>query len=126
MIRPEIEQSVHSSIRNKIQALGGEVFALNNTEDHIHLAVTIPPSVSVSKFVGELKGSSSFHINHLPDNRHQLNWQRGYGVVTLRKENLEQVVEYINRQKEHHKTGNIWQSLENCDEEPEPEGKPSG
>ena len=117
LVRPEIEDKVYEAIRNKAKALGGEVFAVYGTEDHVHLAVSVPPNVSLSKFVGEVKGSSSFHINHLPGNKYTLDWQRGYGVVSFRKDNLEQVVEYIQRQKEHHSVGKLWQTLEDCGKE---------
>ena len=116
MILPEIEQEVHLAIERKTKSLGADMYAISGTEDHIHISVSIPPNISVSKFVGEIKGSSSFHINHLPGNEYTLDWQRGYGAVTFRKENLEQVNEYIKNQKEHHKLGSTWPSLENCDD----------
>ena len=115
MICPEIESKVHEAIKRKAEALQGEVFAIGGTEDHVHIAVSIPPTIAISKFVGELKGSSSFYINHLRDNPHNIDWQRGYGIVSFRKENLEQVVEYILRQREHHKCNNTWPTPENYD-----------
>ena len=93
LLRAEIEYQVYDAIKTKAVALGGEIFAMNGVEDHIHVAVTIPPSISIARFVGELKGASSFHINHLPEEPYTLDWQRGYGVVSFRKDNLEQVVE---------------------------------
>jgi len=113
----EIERQVHEAIGDKVKALDGEIFAVNGIQDHVHVAVTIPPSTSVAKFVGELKGSSSFHINHLPDNPYTVNWQKGYGAVSFRRDNLDQVMEYIRRQKEHHAAGRLWPSLEDCGEE---------
>ena len=39
---------------------GAEIIEANACEDHIHMLVTIPPKMSVSKFMGILKGKSSF------------------------------------------------------------------
>lgn len=116
IIHPHIEYQVHESIKDKIRALGGEVFAVNSALDHVHIAATIPPTISISKFIGAIKGASAFHINHLPDNPHTIDWQRGYGILSLRRSNLEQIKEYIKRQKEHHALGKLWPSLEDCDE----------
>ena len=114
MISSDIEQLVFKAIKDKVYALGGTVSEINGTMDHVHVAGCIPPSISISKFVGEIKGSSSFHINHLPDNPQPIDWQKGFGVVSFRKDNLEQVVAYIRNQKEHHASGKIWSSLEDC------------
>ena len=114
LIRPEIEGQSYEAIRDKVTSLGGEAFEIGGTGDHVHLAVTIPPSISVARFAGEVKGASSFHVNHLPDNPHTLEWQRGYGVVSFRRDNLNQVVEYIRLQREHHASGELSPSLEEC------------
>lgn len=41
---------------------GVEIIEANACEDHIHMLVTIPPKLSVSKFMGILKGKSSLMI----------------------------------------------------------------
>ena len=123
MIVPGIEHELHRCIKEKIAALGGEPLEIGNTADHIHLGCTIPPTIAVAKFVGEVKGASSFHINHIPDNPNGVAWAKGYGAVSFRKDNLSQVEEYIRRQKEHHASGKLWPTLEDCGEEPD--GKPS-
>jgi putative transposase len=117
MIDSRIERQVYEAIKAKAQSLGGEVFGVNGVEEHVHLVTTIPPSIAIARFVGEVKGSSSFHVNHLPNNDLMIDWQRGYGVVSFRNDNLEQVLEYVRRQKEHHAAGKTWSSLEDCGEE---------
>ena len=117
VIDGEIERELFEAIRCKAKALGGQVFAVNGTEDHVHLAVTIPAKVPVADFVGEVKGSSSFHINHMPEKQWRLDWQRGYGAVTFRRDNLQQVVDYIRQQKEHHRSAMLWRTLEDSGED---------
>jgi len=83
------------------------------------VVVSIPPSVALSDFVKSLKGSSSHHLNHLPDSEGNFGWQRGYGALSFGKKQLDFVVLYVQDQKCHHreKTGVI-PALE-CTEEPE-------
>lgn len=114
MIRPEIEYQVYDIIKSKVAALGGTVHEVGGIEDHIHLAATVPPSISLSKFVGEVKGASAYHVNHLPDSAYRIEWQRGYGAVSFRRDNLDQVTAYVRRQKEHHSSATLWPSLEDC------------
>jgi REP element-mobilizing transposase RayT len=116
VIIPEIEPEVYNAIRVKALAIGGEVFAINGIADHVHLAVTIPPHIPVATYISDIKGSAAFHINHMDGNPQKIYWQRGYGVLSFRKSNLKQVIEYIENQKEHHSCGTTWNSLENYGE----------
>ena len=70
--------------------------------DHVHMLVEIPPKMSVSDFVGYLKGKSTLmiferHVNlkYKYGNRHF--WCRGYYVDTVGK-NAKKIEEYIRNQ----------------------------
>ena len=70
--------------------------------DHIHMLVSIPPNMSVSQFVGYLKGKSSLmifdrhaNLKYKYGNRHF--WCRGYYVDTVGK-NEKKIAEYIQNQ----------------------------
>ena len=70
--------------------------------DHIHMLVEIPPSISVSSFVGYLKGKSTLmiferhaNLKYKYGNRHF--WCRGYYVDTVGK-NAKKIQEYIQNQ----------------------------
>ena len=70
--------------------------------DHIHMLVSIPPNISVSQFMGYLKGKSSLmifdkyaNLKYKYGNRHF--WCRGYYVDTVGR-NKEKIAEYIRNQ----------------------------
>lgn len=70
--------------------------------DHVHMLVEIPPSMSVSSFVGYLKGKSILmiferhaNLKYKYGNRHF--WCRGYYVDTVGK-NAKKIQEYIQNQ----------------------------
>ena len=70
--------------------------------DHIHMLVEIPPKMSVSGFVGYLKGKSSLLIYQRWGNlkfkyRNREFWCRGYYVDTVGK-NKHKIAEYIRNQ----------------------------
>ena len=70
--------------------------------DHVHMLVEIPPKISVSSFVGFLKGKSSLLIYQKWANmkfkyRNREFWCRGYYVDTVGK-NTAKIKEYIANQ----------------------------
>lgn len=65
-----IEQETHRFLRQKmIDTPGVFVHEIGGTETHIHIALTIPPTLTISDYIGQLKGASSHHINHTNSTR---------------------------------------------------------
>lgn len=96
-----------------------EVLACNAMPDHVHLFVSLPPTVMPATFVGEVKGTVSHAFHREYGETHFLKWQMGYSIITLRKNEQKIVIRYIEDQQRRHETGNIWPSLEPIDEPPE-------
>jgi len=111
-----VENRAHRYLRHRaLQTPGVIVHEVGGTEDHVHLAVSIPPTVVIGNWIGELKGASSHHINHVICNRKVLGWQDGYGVVSFGTKDLAWVVSYVRNQKKHHAEGQIFGRLERTD-----------
>ena len=113
VIVDEIERQLFLFFRRKIAETSGvEMQAIGGTADHVHLAVSVAPTLNVSEWIGHIKGASAHHINHRIANRGVLEWQTGYGVVSFGTKGLPWVVEYIRNQKEHHARGSTHERLE--------------
>ena len=113
VLTPQIENRLHHYLQHKAIETPGVVFhEIGGTENHVHLAVSIPPTLQISDWVGKMKGASSHYINHQIANRKALEWQTGYGVVSFGTKDLEWVKRYIQNQKEHHASGSIQERLE--------------
>ena len=93
-------------IANILSALckrkGVKIVEAEMCPDHVHMLVEIPPSISVSSFVGYLKGKSTLmiferhaNLKYKYGNRHF--WCRGYYVDTVGK-NTKKIQEYIQHQ----------------------------
>ncbi len=111
LLTPDIEPVVHRILIAKGKELGALVYAVNGTYDHVHIAASVPPRVSLADWVRRLKGSSSRIIN-IEFGDGTLKWQQGYGIMSFGSRQLKWVIEYIKRQKEHHQTGSLVESLE--------------
>lgn len=117
LIQPQIETKLYQFLKHKILETPNVYFhAVGGIENHVHLAVSVPPNLLMSDFVGKLKGASSYHINQL-SNHKLLQWQRGYGIVSFGTKDLRWVVEYISNQKEHHKKGAVYDRMEKSSED---------
>jgi putative transposase len=102
------------------------VHEVGGIEDHVHIAVSLPPTIAPAAWIGDLKGASSHHINHGPCGPGSLAWQTGYGIVTFGKRDLPWVIDYIRNQREHHRTGEAVDRLERITHpDLSPEGAPT-
>lgn len=112
LIDPIWEKDLHGYIWGKATALECIPHAIGGMSDHIHVAISIPPKLSVATLIGKLKGASSHHINENYAGGSFL-WQAEYGVLTFSEKALSSVVGYINNQKKHHADNTINIAMEN-------------
>jgi putative transposase len=116
LITAAIEVKLHDLIKQKVFETAEVYFhAIGGTKDHIHLAVSVPPTIEIADWIGKLKGSSSYQMNKLVKQK-SLEWQHGYGIVSFGTRDLPWVVNYISNQKEHHKKGSIFARLEKIED----------
>lgn len=82
LLTPKVEAVVHHYVRGRcISTPGVFVYEVGGTETHVHLCLSVWPTVLISDFIGALKGSSSHEANHKLGEK-VLQWQSGYGVVS--------------------------------------------
>ena len=98
----EIKQDIGKILRQLCENKGVTIIEAELCKDHVHMLVEIPPSMSVSQFVGYLKGKNSLmifarhaNLKYKYGNRHF--WCRGYYVDTVGK-NEKIIKEYIQNQ----------------------------
>ena len=97
-IKREVEDCIHSFSAQKKSI----ITELNVQEDHVHLLVMIPPKVSISDFMGIIKGRTAIRIfnkfKHLKERPYWGNsfWSKGYCVDTvgLDEEMIRRYVKY--------------------------------
>ena len=102
VIYNELKNDVGKILRMLCERKGVELIEGECCSDHVHILVRIPPSISVSSFVGYLKGKSTLmiferhaNLKYKYGNRHF--WCRGYYVDTVGK-NAKKIQEYIQNQ----------------------------
>ena len=89
-----------------------DIISGSMSPDHIHLLLSVPPNLSLSKVIQYMKGKSSRKLLQefeLLRKRYwgQHLWARGYFAVTVGNVNSDDVQRYIEEQAEHHKKDNF-------------------
>ena len=107
-----LERQIHGTILGKAKELGIIVHAIGNVEDHVHIAASISPKISVADCVRHFKGASSHYVNHLPNAEGNFAWQEGYGALTFGGRAMKDVIAYVRNQKEHHRQNTTLASFE--------------
>jgi REP element-mobilizing transposase RayT len=104
------ENLIDGKIEERVWAyIGGiarkhEIIAVQvgGTENHIHILILAKPKIAPSQIVQWLKGESSRWIHETFRDLRSFAWQDGYGVFTVSKSSVQDVVKYIKNQREHH------------------------
>src|SRR5262249_47379876 len=114
LLTSQVEPFVHRYLKQKVVNLPDAYFhEVGGTENHVHLVVSLAPTILISDFIGKLKGGSSHEVNQkLGGQRKLLEWQGGYGVVSFGSKDLEWVCAYLRNQREHHARGTVHDRLE--------------
>ncbi len=102
IIYNKLKEDIGRILRQLCEQKKVEIYEANACKDHIHMLVSIPPNLSVSSFMGYLKGKSSLmifdrhaNLKYKYGNRHF--WCRGYYLDTVGK-NTEKIKAYIQNQ----------------------------
>jgi putative transposase len=112
-IRAVDNDAIVQSIRQVCDGLELIPHAIGWVPDHIHLALSIPPKISVSDAIRRIKGASSHAINESRGMaRPRFGWQPTYGAITFSERGLSRVVEYVLNQPQHHANGELIKLLE--------------
>ena len=68
--------------------------------------------MTVSDFVGRIKGASSHLVTHVLRTGEPFKWQGGYGAFSVSKRNVPAVRDYVLNQEQRHRDGSVHTALE--------------
>jgi putative transposase len=113
-----IEDCHHDLLQRTIRSTGQKqralVHAVGIMPDHIHVVASIPPSISIASFIGQLKGASSRFLNRdfFATTEIIFRWQSEYSVLSFGEKALPDVIAYAENQRARHASRNLWPSME--------------
>jgi REP element-mobilizing transposase RayT len=84
--------------QNKMKAI-----EVGGVEDHVHILLSLPATMAVSKALQLIKGGSSKWIHETFPEQRGFAWQEEYGAFSVSVSQLDKTVEYIKGQEAHHR-----------------------
>lgn len=103
IIHSKWRDELYKYITGIIQANDHKLMAIGGMSDHMHILFGLRPKQSLSDLMQEIKRGSSKWINDNRFVRGRFSWQDGYGAFSYSRNDLPNVIRYIQNQKEHHK-----------------------
>lgn len=104
--KPWLLETIHPRL---LDYLGGAIkgsnavpVALGGWIDHVHLLISASTGFDIENFVKEIKRSSNTWLKTNLLVPGDFAWQRGYGVFSLSRWDIDKIGKYIREQKEHH------------------------
>ena len=103
VIKPDLQKRLWPYLggiarENKMRAM-----IVGGVEDHVHVLLSLPSTLSVAKALQLLKGNSSKWIHETFPEHQGFEWQEGYGAFSIGISGVEDTVQYIKNQAEHHR-----------------------
>ena len=111
------EKRITEDLRPKLWAyIGGiaranalKAVAIGGTDDHVHVLLSVPPTMALAKAVQLIKGGSSKWLREQFDRR--FSWQEAYAAFTISVSHRDATIAYIAAQPEHHKKRDFQQEF---------------
>ena len=112
LITPEMEERLYRNIGASATSLGCKVLAINGANTHVHVLLSLPSTVTIANVVKKMKGTSSRFVNDQLQPDIGFKWQGYYGAFSVSRWDLPKIIAYIENQKEHHASGDLWDDIE--------------
>ena len=84
--------------QNKMKAI-----EIGGVADHVHILLSLPATVPVSKAMQLIKGGSSRWVHETFPDQRQFGWQDEYGAFSVSVSQLDKIITYIQGQEAHHR-----------------------
>lgn len=103
LITPELQERIRPFLggiarQNKMKAI-----EVGGVADHVHILLSLPSTMAVSKAMQLIKGGSSKWIHETFPKYYEFAWQDEYGAFSVSVSQLDKTIEYIKGQEEHHR-----------------------
>jgi putative transposase len=103
VIGDDVRDSLHAYIGGILDNLSGSLLHAGSVEDHIHLLVAQPRTLSAAELIEEIKTSTSKWVKTQGSKYAGFHWQAGYGIFSISPSHRRAVERYLDGQREHHR-----------------------
>lgn len=99
-------------IKKHANETGINVLSVNGTEDHMHAVVQMMPTQNLAQIMKSIRTESETWINESRFIKSNFEWEEGFAALSVSPSGIKQVLDYLDKQEEHHKTKTLDSELE--------------
>jgi putative transposase len=103
LITPDLQERLWPCMGGIARENDMTAMAIGGVEDHVHLLLVIPSTISIAKALQLIKGASSKWVHDMFPKHQYFGWQEGYGAFSIGISQVDRTVAYIKSQAEHHR-----------------------
>jgi putative transposase len=103
LLYAEFENEMYRYLAAACKSHQSHILKIGGAADHIHIATTLPRTVTVSELLEEIKKSSSKWYKEKDLRLRDFEWQRGYAAFSVSESQVKYLSSYIEKQREHHR-----------------------
>ena len=92
-------EKLWSYLRGIARNRGADILAIGGTNNHVHVLLALPSSLTIAQLMRDLKANSSRHVNEQISG---FAWQDGYAAISVSPSQVDVVRRYIQQQESHH------------------------
>lgn len=81
--------------------IGVKTFAIGGTDDHVHLLIGLPATLTLATAMQKIKANSSRYMNE--HGGPHFRWQENYSAFSVSISHMDATVAYIQNQEKHHR-----------------------
>lgn len=104
MISPDVRERLWGYLGGIARENEMKALAVGGTDDHVHILLSLPATISIAKAAQLLKGGSSKWLHDTFATMKDFAWQEGYGAFSIGVSAVDETMLYIGRQEQHHRT----------------------
>jgi putative transposase len=112
LLTKPVRAVLFASIKKHAAENGINVLSVNGTDDHMHAVVQMMPTQNLAQIIQRLRTQSAAWINEGNFIKSNFEWEEGYAALSISPSSVKQVLDYIEKQEEHHKTKTLESELE--------------
>ena len=102
-ITPELRERLWPFLGGIARPTKIKAIEIGGVEDHVHILLSLPSTMTVSKALQLIKGGSSKWIHETFPEHREFAWQEEYGAFSVSVSQLAKTIEYIKGQEAHHR-----------------------
>ena len=103
LIKPDLQSRLWPYLGGIARENNMKALAVGGIEDHAHILLSLPSTITIAKAIQLVKGGSSKWVSETFPSHRDFEWQEGYGAFSISISHIDATITYINNQHEHHR-----------------------